>query len=87
MASQRQIEANRRNAAGPHKMSEEGKEAIRQNAIRHGLAAKRHIVLRGEDESFYNEIVNALYKAGLVDENALESVINQMTSIGEYETD
>ena len=60
MASQRQIEANRRNAAGPHKMSEEGKEAVRANAIRHGLAAKRHIVLRGEDESFYNEIVNAL---------------------------
>ena len=34
-----------------------------------------------------NEIVNALYKAGLVDENALESVMNQMTSIGEYESD
>ena len=60
MASQRQIEANRRNAAGPHKMSDEGKEAIRQNAIRHGLAAKRHIVLRGEDQSFYDEVLNAL---------------------------
>jgi hypothetical protein len=60
MATQRQIEANQRNAAGPHKMSEEGKEAIRANAIRHGLAAKRHIVLRGEDESFFNEIINAL---------------------------
>ena len=34
-----------------------------------------------------NDIVNALYKAGLVDENALESVLKQMTSIGEYETD
>ena len=34
-----------------------------------------------------NDIVNALYKAGLVDENALESVMKQMTSIGEYETD
>src|SRR5215208_6294679 len=60
MASQRQIEANRRNAAGPHKMSEEGKEAVRQNAIRHGLAAKRHVVLRGEDQSFYDELLNAL---------------------------
>ena len=58
MASQRQIEANRRNAAGPHKMSEEGKEAVRNNAIRHGLAAKRHIVLRGEDQSFYDELLN-----------------------------
>lgn len=34
-----------------------------------------------------NDIVNALYKAGLVDENALESVMKQITSIGEYETD
>lgn len=34
-----------------------------------------------------NEIVSELHKAGLVDENTLESVLNQMTSIGEYETD
>ena len=34
-----------------------------------------------------NEIVDALYKAGLVDENALESVMKQMASIGEHETD
>jgi len=60
MASQRQIEANRRNAAGPHKVSEEGKEAVRQNAIRHGLATKRHVVLRGEDQTFYDELLNAL---------------------------
>src|SRR6185295_16336356 len=46
--------------AGPHKMSEEGKEAVRQNAIRHGLATKRHVVLCGEDQSFYDELLNAL---------------------------
>lgn len=34
-----------------------------------------------------DDIVNALYKAGLVDENALESIMKQTTSIGEYETD
>lgn len=34
-----------------------------------------------------NDIVNALYKAGLVDENKLESVMKQMTAKGEYETD
>lgn len=34
-----------------------------------------------------NDIVNALYQAGLVDENDLKSVMNQATSIGEYETD
>ena len=34
-----------------------------------------------------NDIVNALYKAGLIDENALESVMKQITSTGEYESD
>jgi orotate phosphoribosyltransferase len=33
-----------------------------------------------------DDIVNALYKAGLVDENALESVMKQMNA-GEFETD
>jgi orotate phosphoribosyltransferase len=34
-----------------------------------------------------NDIVNALYKAGLIDENALESVLEQMVTQGEYEID
>ena len=34
-----------------------------------------------------NEIVNTLYKAGLIDENALESVLKQMVTQGEYEID
>lgn len=34
-----------------------------------------------------NDIVNALYRAGLIDENALESVLKQMVTQGEYETD
>ncbi len=34
-----------------------------------------------------NDIVNALYNAGLVDENDLKSVMDQMTTRGEYETD
>jgi orotate phosphoribosyltransferase len=33
------------------------------------------------------DIVNALFNAGLVDENALESVMKQMAAKGEYETD
>jgi orotate phosphoribosyltransferase len=32
-----------------------------------------------------NDIVNALYKAGLIDENTLESVLKQMVTQGEYE--
>jgi hypothetical protein len=34
-----------------------------------------------------NDIVNTLYNAGLIDENALESVLKQMVTQGEYETD
>jgi hypothetical protein len=34
-----------------------------------------------------NDIVNALYRAGLIDENALESVLKQMVTQGEYEID
>jgi orotate phosphoribosyltransferase len=34
-----------------------------------------------------NDIVNTLYKAGLIDENALESVLKQMVTQGEYEVD
>jgi orotate phosphoribosyltransferase len=34
-----------------------------------------------------NDIVNSLYKAGLIDENALESVLKQMVTSGEYEID
>jgi len=60
MATARQIEANRRNAAGPHKMTEAGKQAIRGNAIRHGLAAHAHVVLPGEDQGFFNEILESL---------------------------
>ncbi len=60
MATARQIEANRRNASGPHQMTEAGQQAVRGNAIRHGLAAKAHIVLPGEDRNFYNEILQSL---------------------------
>ncbi|HJU94935.1 MAG TPA: orotate phosphoribosyltransferase [Nitrososphaera sp.] len=34
-----------------------------------------------------NDIVNALYKAGLIDEDTLESVLKQMVTQGEYEID
>jgi hypothetical protein len=60
MATARQLEANRKNAAGPHNMTEAGKQAIRGNAIRHGLAAHLHVVLPGEDQSFYEEILESL---------------------------
>jgi len=59
-ASARQIEANRRNAAGPHKMTEAGKQAIRANAVRHGLTSHLHVVLEGEDQQFFDELRDSL---------------------------
>jgi hypothetical protein len=59
-ASARQIEANRRNAAGPHQMTEAGKQSVRANAIRHGLTSRLHVVLQGEDQQFFNELRDSL---------------------------
>src|SRR4051812_49750163 len=56
MASAKQIEANRRNASGPHKMTEEGKATLRTNALRHGLAAQSHVLLPGEDANLFNQL-------------------------------
>lgn len=59
MATDRQIEANRRNAlksTGPR--TEGGKEAVRGNSISHGLAAKTiiHAPLRHEDPAVFHQM-------------------------------
>ena len=67
MASQKQIDANRRNAllsTGPR--TEEGKGASRQNAVSHGLTAETVIVGledATEYETFEAEIVFAIISA------------------------
>ena len=45
-ASARQIEANRRNAAGPHQMTEAGKQSVRANTLRHGLITRLHVAVQ-----------------------------------------
>jgi hypothetical protein len=77
-ASARQIEANRRNAAGPHQMTEAGKQSIRANALRHGLAAKLHVVLAGEDEQFYSEILDSLREEYAPQSTQEEMLVNQI---------
>src|SRR4051794_34081758 len=55
MVSQRKIDANRRNAkrsTGPR--TEEGKDHVRLNALKHGLTA-RTVVLPHEDEEAYQQ--------------------------------
>ena len=84
MATARQIEANRRNAAGPHQMSEPGKQAIRGNAIRHGLATRIHLVLPGEDQSgplFLNTLLEAQSKATKAESDFASSKLTYSLSL------
>src|SRR4051812_28202092 len=56
MTSDKKAEANRRNALkSTEPKTPEGKEAIRYNAIRHGLLSK-DILLPGEDEATLMEL-------------------------------
>jgi len=60
MASQKQIEANRRNAlksTGPK--TDEGKAAVCMNALRHGLRA-RSILIPGENPEEYDRLCASL---------------------------
>ena len=59
MTSQRQIDANRRNAqlsTGPR--TPQGKAAVRYNGLSHGITA-RHAVLEGEDPADFEETIRA----------------------------
>src|SRR5438445_13839150 len=59
MSSQKQIDANRLNAqksTGPN--TPEGRDAVRFNALRHGLTAK-HAVLENENEQEFQEMLDA----------------------------
>ena len=59
MASQKQIDANRRNAqhsTGPK--TPEGKAAVRLNALKHGLTAE-DAVIEGEDEEAFKELLSS----------------------------
>ena len=62
MASDEQIRANRRNAAkstGPRTGA--GKDAIRHNALKHGLLAQ-DVVLRDENAAEFEQLVALLYE-------------------------
>jgi hypothetical protein len=74
MASQRQIEANKRNAqksTGPR--TDEGKKKVALNALKHGLLA-RHVVLPNEDEREFSEFSGRL-NSELRPDGELEDVL------------
>jgi hypothetical protein len=72
--SQKQIAANRRNAelsTGP--TSREGKEAVKLNALKHGLLAQE-VLLPGEDSEVFQELSQWLYN-DLRPEGAIETTL------------
>src|ERR1700674_3323029 len=72
MTSQKQTDANRRNAlrsTGPR--TEEGKRASRQNAIRHGLTAET-VIIGIEDAAEYRE-----FESEIVTEYDPKSVVER----------
>ena len=80
MASERQIEANRRNARlskGPK--TPEGKAAVRFNALKHGLAAE-HIVLDDEERPQFDQLL-AAYLAEYQPQNPTETdLVHQLVA-------
>ena len=80
MASTAQIDANRSNAqksTGPR--TPEGKAAVAQNAVKHGLLA-RAAVLQGEDweeyTCFHEEMMDELYPDAMQEEELAERIVD-----------
>ena len=73
MASDRQTAANRRNAqrsTGPR--TEEGKERVSRNPLKHGLSAVKHVVLDHEDKAAFEALLEAMIE-DFVPQTALET--------------
>ena len=82
MASERQRAANRANAlrsTGPK--TQEGKAAVRFNAVKHGLLAQ-DAVLPGEDAEAFEDLWNrtraALSPVGPIEEFLVDRIVNAM---------
>jgi hypothetical protein len=76
MSSESQVLANRRNAqqsTGPR--TEEGKEVVSQNAVKHGLCARRDVI-RGEDQEEFERHREAMLQ-DLAPVGAMESMLVQ----------
>ena len=81
MASEKQVQANRKNAEKAGVKSEEGKNTIRYNSFKHGLTANSIISdlkSYGESHEEYLEIVEGL-RSSLLPRNYLEEgLVEQM---------
>jgi hypothetical protein len=79
MATQAQIKANRQNArksTGPK--TDEGKAAVSQNAVKHGLFAES--VINGENpaeyEAFHDEMLAELSPVGMIESTLAERIVS-----------
>jgi hypothetical protein len=80
MATEAQIKANRKNAlksTGPR--TEEGKEAVSQNATKHGLCSCKNVI-RSESQEEYNlfhdEMISDLSPVGAMEEVLAERIVS-----------
>ena len=83
MISKKQIEANRRNAqlsTGPK--TEEGKAAVRLNALRYGLRA-RSILLPGENPEEYHQLCADL-ESGWQPQNRTEQLLVEQMAVAQW---
>jgi hypothetical protein len=81
-ASERRIEANRRNAAhstGP--TTEQGKRTVARNAIKHGILAREVVITDGDGEESlkeFHDLVKQLYQCyepiGIVEESLVQTI-------------
>jgi hypothetical protein len=79
MATEKQIEANKRNAqksTGP--TTEEGRSRSSRNALKHGLTAEQ-VTIKGEDpkqfEAFRGDILESLCPQGAIEEQLAERIV------------
>jgi hypothetical protein len=80
MSSQKQIEANRRNAlksTGPK--SDEGKAQSRMNALRHGLTAAQ-AVLPNEDENDYEKFREGMLESYAPEDSAELAIVEELVN-------
>ena len=80
MSSQKQIEANRRNAlksTGPK--SDDGKARSRLNALRHGLTAEQ-AVLPHEDENDYEKLREGMLESYAPENSAEQAIVEELAN-------
>ena len=80
MISQRQHEANRRNAAKSHgPKTPEGRAAVRLNALKHGLTAEEIILPTTEDKTEYEQFrldfLEECQPVGLIEHVLVEDMV------------